>query len=507
MCSPASKKKQIMNRRKFVLSGTGAIAFSVFGGLTWILNACKKVVAGPKVMRNVLEGTFDHSLPVPAVLDGNLPITLESKEAVAQLLDTKYSKVIGYNGSILGPTIKLNSGSVFQASFINSLPDETNIHWHGLMIPQAMDGHPENIIGAGSSFEFNFTVNQRAGTYWYHPHPHGNTAYQVFKGLAGFFIVNDDEENALNLPTGERELLMVLQDKRIYADGGLDYSPNESEIMTGYSGEYVLVNGKWAPCPEVSTTWYRLRILNGSTARIYNLALSNDMPFILIGNDGGLLSNAQSVDTILLAPGERADVLVDFSANVAGDEIYLKNLVFNDAGLVQGMQSFRILKFTINQNLADSFVAPSYLSLITPIPESLSTYNRNFDIQQMDMEGHSGMDMGSMQHTINGKSYDMDRIDASVVAGSTEIWTFDNSNSTEIHPMHVHGVQFQILDRTGGRGQLFPHEQGWKDMALVMAHEKVRVIITFPNNPGKFVLHCHNLEHEDSGMMLNFQIQ
>ncbi len=455
---------------------------------------------------NIIEGDFSFPLPIPATIDGLQPISLTAAINTSQLLANKYSSVWGYNGNVLGPTIMALSGNNIEINFQNDLPEETNIHWHGLLVPQSMDGHPENIIHSGSSFNFNFTLNQRAGTYWYHPHPHTKTAHQVYKGLAGFFFVRDTEESALNLPSGELEIPLVIQDKRIYSDGGLNYSPGEMDIMTGYFGQYVLVNGKCSPFHNVSTKWHRLRLLNGSTARIYNLALSNGSSFMLIGNDGGLLSSSVSVNSILLAQGERADVLVDFTSETVGTEIFLINQTFSDTGMVQGNQSFNIMKFKVVQIVTDTFSPPGFLSSIVPISVSQSIYNRNFDINQMDMADHSGMNMNGMAHTINGKSYDMSRIDETVAAGTTEIWTFDNSRSDEIHPIHIHGVQFQVLERTGGRGQLLLSEQGWKDTVLVMANEKVRVIMTFPVNPGKFVLHCHNLEHEDSGMMLNFEI-
>jgi FtsP/CotA-like multicopper oxidase with cupredoxin domain len=266
------------------------------------------------------------------------------------------------------------------------------------------------------------------------------------------------------------------------------------------------VNGIYSPNHKVATRWYRARILNGSTARVYNLALSNGASFTVIGSDGGLLSTAENATTLLLAPGERADILLNFSSGQIGTEIYLQSNSFSGGGEAQGSDSFKIMKFIVDRSETDSFTAPSSLSAIIPIPATQSSYNRNFDLKQADHNAHAGMNMGNMEHTINGKSFDMNRVDFSVNAGVTEIWTFDNSASDEIHPMHIHGMQFQILDRTGGRGAVIAPERGWKDTVLMMAQEKVRVIMTFPNNKGKFILHCHNLEHEDSGMMLNYEI-
>jgi len=254
---------------------------------------------------------------------------------------------------------------------------------------------------------------------------------------------------------------------------------------------------------EVGTRWYRLRVLNGSNGRIYNLALSNGASFTLLGTDGGLLAAPETVTSLLLSPGERADLLVNFAGLSTGTEVFLESKTF-EGSEYQGKQAFRILKFIVNREEADSFTFPAALSLFSKIPESLATRNRSFDISNIG--GHGGHGGGMAMHNINGKSYNVSRIDETVTAGATEIWTFDNTKGTDPHPMHLHGGLFQVLDRSGGRGQVFPHEKGWKDTVLVMPDEKVRVIVTFGNDIGVFVFHCHNLEHEDSGMMLQLEI-
>ena len=497
-----------MRRRHFLKLASTTTAFTAIGGIGWLLQSCKKDKMDMGKSVSVLEGSFYTPLPIPAIVKNP---SLTAKSTTASILNGKTTRVFGYHESILGPTIKMMNGENANITFQNSLSEETNIHWHGLLIPASMDGHPENIVQAGSSFNFNFQINQRAGTYWYHPHPHGKTSHQVFMGLAGMFIVNDAEEASLNLPDNDYEIPLVIQDKRIYSDYSLNYSPTSGEVMTGYFGQYVLVNGVYAPYSNVAKRFYRMRVLNGSTARIYNLALSDSASFYVIGADGGLLNTSESVNSLLLAPGERADILVNFSNYSLGTEIYLQSNTFSN-GVVQGTQSFQIMKFTVSKSETTPFTVPATLSVINPIPQTSASKTRTFDIAGMDMGSMGNMggmgNMGSMagMHTINGKSYDINRIDEEVTAGSTEIWVFDNSMGDEIHPMHIHGVQFQVLDRTGGRNTLIATEKGWKDTVLVMPQEKVRVIMTFPQNKGKFVLHCHNLEHEDSGMMLNFKI-
>ncbi|MEK6781126.1 MAG: multicopper oxidase domain-containing protein [Bacteroidota bacterium] len=493
-----------MKRREFVkLSGVAAASTMLIHP---VLQSCMdnmNMNMGSNTVIVVKEGAFTSPLAFPNVMTSNF--SLSANGNTVNLLNNQTASVLGYSGSILGPTMKIDKGSNVSIPFQNNLSEETNVHWHGLLVPQNMDGHPKDVVQSGASFNFDFTLNQRAGTYWYHPHPHGKTARQVFMGLAGFFIVNDDEEKNLNLPSSDQELLLVIQDKLI-ENGQLNYSPSMSEIMTGYTGEYVLVNGIYAPTHAVATKYYRFRILNGSTARVYNLALSDNQSFEVIGADGGLLSQPATVNSLLLGPGERADILLNFKNYTVGKEIYLKNKTFS--GGAQGQQEFKIMKFVVNQAVDETFTVPSQLSVIQPISTASSSKTRIMKIKGM-MEGMSGnMDgnMGSGMHTINNKVYDLDRIDETVEAGATEIWEFDNSNGDEIHPMHIHGVQFQVIERIGGRGSLIATEKGWKDTVLVMQRERVKVIMTVPQEKGIFVFHCHNLEHEDDGMMLNYEI-
>jgi len=476
-------------------------------GLT--LTSCMNHDMNMNTYVNVTEGDFSTPLLIPTEVNGITTITAQNTSA--NIINGNPTSVFGYGNGILGPTIRVQSGATTNINFSNQLNDATNIHWHGLIVPSNMDGLPTDVVQPSSSFNYTFPINQRAGTYWYHPHTDHLTSYQVFMGLAGFFIVNDLEEQNLNLPSGNQEIPLVIQDKRMNLGYNLDYSPSCAEVMNGYLGQYVIVNGVHSPFQNVETRYYRFRVLNGSTARIYNLALSNGASFTVIGADGGLLSVPESVTSLLLAPGERADILIDFSSYPLGTELFLQSNSF--AGVSsQGNETFKILKLVVNANASDPFIIPSTLSSIMPIAPSATT--KTFDIGSMMMDGMNGM--GGMNddpctnmniHTINDLTYDANRIDATVSAGTTEIWEFDNSNSDETHPIHIHGVQFQVMERTGGRGALIATEKGWKDTILLLPGEKVKVIMVFPTYTGKFVLHCHNLEHEDDGMMLNYLIQ
>ncbi len=502
-----------MKRRRFIhTAGLSAGTLLLSGSIPQLLSSCGKMsstmesngmMGGHPV--DVVEGNFTTLLALPSVTGNTTSLTAQSTTATVK---GNNLTVFGYQvGSLLGPIIKVNKGDNVNINFQNNLSEPTNIHWHGLKIASNMDGHPENLINAGSSFNYQFTVNQRAGMSWFHPHPHEATARQVAKGLAGFFIINDAEEAALNLPSGALEIPIVIQDKRI-TSSTISYNPTLMEVMTGYFGETILVNGIASPYHEVSSKTYRLRVLNGSNARIYNLALSNNADMIVIGNDGGLLKKPVTLKNLLLAPGERVDVLISFASLAVGQEIFLVNNTFSGAGSSQGQQLFRVLKFKVTQSLTDNFIVPAILSSIISIPSSAASQTRKFDIS------NPGMGMGNMggganikgMHKINNKVYDGNRIDENVLAGTTEIWVFDNAQGDEPHPMHIHGIHFQVLQRIGGRNNLTATEGGWKDTVLVLPNEIVTAIVPFGGNPGKFVLHCHNLEHEDDGMMLQYQL-
>lgn len=444
----------------------------------------------------IIDGAFDRALRVPSVSSGGA--SLHAGFGTAELLKGRTSNILSYDGGMLGPLIKGRKGETVNVALKNNLTEETNIHWHGLILPEKMDGHPRDVAAPGGALNYSLPLIQRAGTYWYHPHPHGLTAKQVFMGLAGMFVVTDDEESGLNLPSGDFEMPLIIQDKRFEASA-LDYSPDQEEIMTGYLGEHVLVNGMHAPFLSVAADWYRFRLLNGSTARVYNLAISGDIQMHVIGADGGLLGAPETVSSILLGPGERLDILVDFSSLTVGKEVYLVSGKFSEFN-AQGRQGFKVMKFSVDRSGGSSFQLPAALSQVNRIDTGLSVMTRRFDISAMASGGGMG------RHSINGKMFEMERVDETVSAGSTEIWEFDNMAGDEIHPMHIHGVQFQVVERVGGRNHVIASEKGWKDTVLVMAGEKVKVIMTFPQYTGVFVFHCHNLEHEDDGMMLNYRI-
>ncbi|MCZ8216953.1 MAG: multicopper oxidase domain-containing protein, partial [Cyclobacteriaceae bacterium] len=339
-----------MKRREFIKQ-TGLSAITAWAGSSLLLSACHTEEDMMGEANWIVEGGFTQALFKPVVVEGNTQLIVQT--TTGQLLNGSSSSILSYRNGLLGNTIKATRGETVSVQVQNNLGEETNIHWHGLIVPEDMDGHPKDLIAAGSSFTYALPINQRAGTYWYHPHPHEATARQVFMGLAGMFIVTDSEEAALNLPTGDFEIPLIIQDKR-FSGSSLDYSPSQDEIMTGYLGEQIIVNGTYAPYASVAKGWHRLRLLNGSTARVYNLALSNGMPFHVIGADGGLLAAPESVNSLMLAPGERADVLIDFSGLALGQSVYLLSKKFSKYN-VHGRQKYNIMKFVVEQATAPAF--------------------------------------------------------------------------------------------------------------------------------------------------------
>lgn len=435
-----------------LLAGSSLTSFLVSCTKTDMMDSGNMNMSGQP--QSIAEGDFNRLLPIPNIVSANT--TLNAQATKANINGSTIS-VLGYQpNGLLGPTIRTESGFNVNISFQNSFSENSNIHFHGLKIPAVMDGHPKDVISPGSIFSYKFTINQRAGLSWYHPHPDGDTASQVFKGLAGLFIINDSEETALNLPSGSFEIPLVIQDKRL-SSSGINYNPSMGEVMTGYMGETIIVNGEASPFAEVKTKFYRLRLLNGSNARIYNLALSNNADITIIGNDGGLLKSPATVKNILLAPGERLDALVNFTGLTPGTEVFLQSNAFNNGGNAQGKQDFKILKFKVTQTESDPFSVPLRLSSFNPINASTSSKTRNFIINSMQMSGGMNMSMSGI-HRINGKAYDKNRIDETVSADTTEVWVFDNSNGGKIAHQREH---FELLSKdiydlvkTFGAGQV-----------------------------------------------------
>lgn len=432
---------------------------------------------------------FQVPLPIPPVLQ---PVSQDATtdyyemtqmEADVEIIPGTTTRIWGYNGITPGPTIVAQRGREVKVRQYNALPEHITTHLHGGHIEAASDGHPVDFVEPNNFKDYTYSNIQRATTLWYHDHAEYLTAPHVYKGLAGFYILTDDAEQSLNLPSGDKEVAFVIQDRSFNADGSFAYTGNRS----GELGDTLIVNGAPQPYLEVSNTKYRFRILNGSNRREYILALSNGQQMTQIGTDGGLLPSPVNVDTIFMSPAYRADIVIDFSQVPVGQSVVLQNL--DGSG-----STAEIMRFDVVRSETDTSDVPAVLSTdIEVLKESDAVVTRRFTFS-----------MSRGNWVINGQPYDSQRIDVNPKLGTTEIWELTNRSMMN-HPVHIHDIMWQVLDVNGQP----PGEEymGQRDVFVVRPMSTVRVIGRFDNYTGLYVFHCHNLEHEDFAMMANFEVQ
>ncbi len=503
--------------------------------------------------------------------------------------------LLRYNGGQLPPLIKAKRGQSITAQINNQLDEETTIHWHGFKIPADVDGGPDNPINAGESFSLTMSLNQPAASLWFHPHPHAKTGEQVYNGLAGIFILEDDITSQLEadnqLPAGGYDIPLLIQDRRfkdLNGDGTPDtmvYAESPRDIAMGMLGDRILVNGVEAPKLSVETRKYRFRLYNVSNARTYDFALHDGTEFWVVGTDGGLLPQPVKTDHITLAPAERAEIVIDFGNRQVGDKLMLVSQAFMgaqmgmmggamagmnggsamDGGMMQGSGGMQGMGGGMMQNSGDmqnmgsgmgmmgdqpngSYLPILRFDVATQVSDTVTLYTalpstaeintrwandvtdqttrRSFVMAMGGMDGMTGSPgsggmMNGMSFTINGKAFDMTRVDETIITNGqavTEVWEITN-HSMMPHPFHAHAIQYQILDRNGrapscddintDAGRSACIDKGWKDTVLVYPGETVRLVGRFDPtvNQGKYMYHCHILEHEDNGMMGVFEVK
>ncbi len=457
-------------------------------------------------------------------------------------------------GSYLGPTLNFQKGQKVRIYLKNNLPAHSILHWHGLHVPSKMDGNPMYAISHGETFVYEFEVLNRAGTYWYHAHTHSVTAKQVYSGLAGLIIVSDEEEKALGLPSGKYDVPIVIQDRNFDSRNQLVYITHMMQRMMGFLGDQIMINGKPDFVLPVEKRSYRLRLLNGSNSRIYKLAWDDGSPVTVIGTDGGLIEKPESMPYVMLAPAERRELWIDFSDKPIGTELTLRSIPFEASSMHGGMMGgmggggmmggrggmgmmgggrrggmgkmmsgnslplggeYSVLKVKIVKNAKSNDSFPKRLTPITPL--------RLSDSINAGKPRTITLSMRRMSALLNGRSYKMDDIrpDEVIPVNTLQLMAFDNGYSRSMgmmgmpHPMHLHGEQFQIIKREVNSRHRSAHasiseglvDSGWKDTVLVMPGERVTFLKPFNDFKGMFMYHCHNLEHEDMGMMRDFLIK
>jgi spore coat protein A len=518
-----------MTRRTFLKAG-------MVGGAVVLLPATAMSGCGSQRSREDSERRssagrvepFTLPLALPPVLkpvstEGGMDrYELTQREGRVEILPGLKTTVWGYDGVFPGPTIEARSGRTVIVRQRNELPVPVSTHLHGGVTPPESDGYPTDLIlppGTGENEhhaahggttsagfkDYVYPNEQPAATLWYHDHRMDFTGPQVYRGLAGLYTLRDGIEDALPLPAGDREVQLVICDRIFSEDGSLYYPSRdpsltgepgvEEDYMDGVEGSTILVNGVPWPFLEVSNTRYRLRILNASNARQYELALDPAPPdgaaFVQVGSDVGLLETPVPHDTIRIAPAERFDVVVDFGRYAVGTKVTLRNRAGDGpAG--------EVMRFDIVRQGREESTVPARLAPTEDVPdegEAVATRQFRFTPSPRPFSTPHFM------WTINGEPFDAERIDARPRLGTTEIWEFSSVGN---HPIHVHLAHFRVLSR-GDRGP-GPYDAGWKDTVSVPTGSPVRVLARFDGYRGKYVMHCHNLEHEDMMMMANFEV-
>jgi FtsP/CotA-like multicopper oxidase with cupredoxin domain len=493
--------------RRFLLISFAIIAlFTVCLGLAIFL----QLNEGTAFVNNGLELRNRLSIPPqlePRMENGEKVFDLTAQEGEVEFFDGKQSKTLGFNGDYLGPTIRARAADKVRLNVTNNLDEITTVHWHGMHLPPAMDGGPHQTIEPGESWQPNWTITNEAATLWYHPHQMEVTGEQVYRGLAGLFIIDDDNADSLAIPReyGVDDIPLIVQDRK-FDDSGQFVYQRQGRFgalpgPAGMLGDTILVNGTLAPYVEVPQKLVRLRVLNASSGRRYNFGFSDNRAFHQIATDGGLLEAPVERTRMLLAPAERAEIVVDLSD--AQGPLTLMSYAFEDEGsaflnLVEGAfgdddehQEFQILELRPQAGEFATQELPRTLNTIERLDEAGAATTRRFILDST---------------TINNQTMDHTRIDETVKKGDVEVWELQNQ-SPFYHPFHIHGAQFLVLDRDGAEPP--EHEQGWKDTVIVKRAETVRVIMQFkdysdPSMP--YMFHCHILEHEDAGMMGQFAV-
>ena len=461
-------------------------------------------------------GVAQNALNIPTTLSGtNINLTLQND--TTPFLSGQVTATMGANGNILGPTLILNQGDFVNFNVTNQLTDTTTIHWHGLHVAPENDGGPHTTITPNTTWSPSFTIMDKAATYWYHPHLHHHTDKHVSKGIAGMIIVKDNDEDTLQLPRtyGVDDFPIVIQTK--------DFDASNQIVVHSNSDDVVMVNATIDPFLNVPSQVVRYRVLNGSSQRTFNLGLSNNQSFYQIASDGGLLSSPVTLTRLLISPGERAEILIDFSG-MNGQTSYLKSYASElqngiygatNPGMGAGMTmtgynpnplngtDFNILQFIVGAQTTTPITSiPTNLTTVTPIPQGNSNITRTLTFSPVTM----GPNQLNGDFLINGVTMDLNVINYTIPLNNTEIWTLINQSGIS-HPFHIHDIQFYILSRNGVAPPV--NEQGRKDVVLVKPQETVQFIAKFEdfsNTTVPYMYHCHLLTHEDGGMMGQFVV-
>lgn len=495
-----------MIRRKFLILSSVASSVLLSGCMPMLL-ATEMQTTGMGNMSNsdsnkktsLLHTTneFNKPLAIPTLLDGkNLNGTyhynLNIQKAKHKFFNYKTTHTYAVNGTYLAPTLRLINGQDISINYTNKLDEITTMHGHGMHLPANMDGSPHQNILPNTTWSAKYRVKQKACTNWYHPHAEGKTAEHVYKGLAGLIIIEDEESQSLDLPKdyGVDDIPLVLQDRFFDTNGQLHYAPNMMQTMMGYKGDTFITNGVINPYVDVSAKEIRLRLLNGSNSTVYNLSFSDNRSFKQIATDNSFLENPVVLNSVLLSPGERAEIVVDFQDDMH-DSLYL----------METRQAKAFLKINVNTKAKNITKVPSILTKLDQGLVKEATHRRKFVLS-----GRMG------QLYINNQSMDMHTIDEIVPLNQVEIWEIHNQKMMMMgmeHNFHIHGTHFMVVERNGSIHNVLENEKGYKDTVYLAPGDSVKLVIKmtdYTDSKVPYMYHCHFLEHEDRGMMGQFLV-
>jgi spore coat protein A, manganese oxidase len=417
---------------------------------------------------------------------------ITQREAWAEILPGYATRIWGYDGQFPGPTFRARRGRRVVIDQLNALPEAVSVHLHGGVTAPESDGFPTDLIPPGGLKRYVYDNDRRAATLWYHDHAMNLTDTHIYKGLAGLYLLSDEAEERLPLPHGDQDVPLILQSRAFLADGSLNYdewSPGRHVVT---EGDTILVNGVPWPRLQVSARRYRFRILNASNSSDFELALSSRRALTQVATEGGLLQSPVSTRSILLGPAERVEVVVDFADYAVGTHLFLVDRLHTG-------RNAAIVRFDVVRAEQDDSSVPDRLAEAEALAEEQAVRTRTFEFGANPV-----FDLPPITWTINGRTFDPARSDANPRLDSVEVWRFVNNRTGLAHPVHVHLVNFLILDRNGRPPYAF--ERGWKDTVRVDENETVRVIARFAPYRGKYVIHCHNLAHEDHMMMSAYEV-
>jgi spore coat protein A len=481
------------SRRDFMRNGSYSIALVCTFGSASSVKAPKLVTsAARRAQANSVFAPFQRDLPIAPALapvstkQGVDVYDVDINEGLAEILPGFETPIYGYEGIYPGPTIYAAKDRPSIVRQHNNLSFDTNVHLHGGYVPAAHDGHPMDVIAPGAGFNYTYPNKQDAAFLWYHDHAHGRTARTLYYGLVGTYLLQDDREVELGLPQGEYDVPLVLADHAFNKDGSFRYVEN---VDLGFRGDTLLVNGAVSPRMAVQRRIYRLRFLNASNARSYKLKLGNGRQMLQVASDGGLLESPVARTDFPLHPAERIEVLLDFRSFKPGSEIVLQNVDGETAG-TRAVMRFDV----VDGGGVEEFQMPrGRMRTLEKLPAPNAS--RSWDL--------SLLTQGGVQWQISNRGFDPNRIDVSPRLGSTELWQWRNT-SNRVHPMHLHGMLFRVVERSSG--VVHPGERSWKDTVGVLPGENVTVKPWFIPYEGRYVFHCHSLEHGDKAMMLQLEV-